>query len=63
MKILIIITLLILSSCMVSKKVFNAKIDEMQKQIDSKLPRYEFNMKERLIREAIKNIQEEIKKD
>jgi hypothetical protein len=63
MKILIIITLLTLSSCMVSKKVFNAKIDEMQKQIDSKLPRYEFEMKERLIREAIKNIQEEIKKD
>jgi len=56
MKILIIITLLILSSCMVSKKVFNAKIDEMQKQIDSKVPRYEFEMKERLIREEIKNI-------
>tara|TARA_R110002012_G_scaffold121736_1_gene271389 strand:+ start:4044 stop:4184 length:141 start_codon:yes stop_codon:yes gene_type:complete len=41
---------------MVSKKVFNEKINEMQKQIDSKIPRYEFEMKERLIREEIKNI-------
>jgi len=56
MKILIIITLLTLNSCMVSKKVFNEKINEMQKQIDSKIPRYEFEMKERLIREEIKNI-------
>jgi len=56
MKILIIAMLLTLNSCIVSKKVFNAKIDEMQKQIDSKVPRYEFEMKERLIREEIKNI-------
>jgi hypothetical protein len=56
MRILIIVTLLTLNSCMVSKKVFNEKINEMQKQIDSKIPRYEFEMKERLIREEIKNI-------
>ena len=56
MRILIIVTLLTLNSCMVSKKVFNEKINEMQKQIDSKIPRYEFEKKERLIREEIKNI-------
>ena len=45
------------SSCVVSTKVFDTKMDEMQKQIDSKLPKYEFELKDQIIRQAIDKLQ------
>jgi hypothetical protein len=44
---------------MVSTKVFDTKMDEMQKQIDSKLPRYEFELKDKSLRRAIDNLQKD----
>ena len=45
MRILAILMILTFSSCMVSTKVFDAAILDLQGQIDSKLPRYEFELK------------------
>ena len=67
MKNLLLITVLFtFSSCIVSTKVFDTKMDEMQKQIDSKLPRYEFELKDQIIRQTIDGLQKDcckIKKD
>ena len=53
------ILLFTFSSCMVSTKVFDAAILDLQGQIDSKLPRYEFELKDRGIRQAIDNLQKD----
>ena len=57
-KLLFIVMILTLSSCMVSQKAFDSKCEELQNQIDSKLPRFEFETKDQLIRQAINNLQE-----
>ena len=57
--IFLITILLILNSCMVSTKVFDAAVLDLQNQIDSKLPRYEFELKDRGIRQAIDNLQKD----
>ena len=65
-KLLAILMILTLSSCMVSQKAFDSKIDEMQKQIDSKLPRYEFEVKDQILRQSINDLQKgccKVKKD
>ena len=60
MKNIFLITILLtLSSCMVSTKVFDAAILDLQGQIDSKLHRYEFELKDRGIRQAIDNLQKD----
>jgi peptidoglycan hydrolase CwlO-like protein len=60
MKNIFLITILLtLSSCVVSTKVFDATVSDLQNQIDSKLPRYEFELKDRGIREAIDNLQKD----
>ena len=65
-KLLAILMILTLRSCMVSQKAFDSKIDEMQKQIDSKLPRYEFEVKDQILRQSIDDLQKgccKVKKD
>lgn len=60
MKNIFLITILLtFSSCMVSTKVFDAAVLDLQNQINSKLPRYEFELKDRGIREAINNLQKD----
>ena len=60
MKEFFLITLLFtFSSCMVSTKVFDATVLDLQNQIDSKLPRYEFELKDRGIRQAIDDLQKD----
>ena len=60
MKNIFLITILLtFSSCMVSTKVFDAAILDLQGQIDSKLPRYEFELKDQSIRQAIDNLQKD----
>tara|TARA_R100000482_G_C5027053_1_gene102349 strand:- start:267 stop:494 length:228 start_codon:yes stop_codon:yes gene_type:complete len=60
MKNIFLITILLtLSSCMVSTKVFDAAVLDLQNQIDSKLPRYEFELKDQSIRQAIDNLQKD----
>jgi len=60
MKEFFLITLLFtFSSCMVSTKVFDAAVLDLQGQIDSKLPRYEFELKDQSIRQAIDNLQKD----
>ena len=64
--IFIITILLTLSSCVVSTKVFDATVSDLQDQIDSKLPRYEFELKDQIIRQTIDGLQKDcckIKKD
>ena len=56
-KIFLITILLTLSSCMVSTKVFDATISDLQDQIDSKLPKTEFELKDQGIRQAIDDLQ------
>ena len=56
MRILIIAIILTLSSCVVSQKVFDKEVLNLQNQIDSKLPIFEFELKERIIRESIKKL-------
>ena len=60
-KLLFIVMILTLSSCMVSTKVFDAKINEMQKQLDSQ--QTEFRLKEELLREQVNNLWKEVEKD
>mgnify|MGYP001269835588 FL=1 len=65
-KLLFLFMILTLSSCMVSTKVFDAKCQELQKQIDSKLPRYEFEVKDQILRQSINDLQKgccKVKKD
>ena len=58
MKNIFLITILLtFSSCMVSTKVFDAAVLDLQNQIDSKLPRYEFELKDQIIRQAIDDLQ------
>ena len=56
-KIFLITILLTLSSCVVSTKVFDATILDLQDKIDSKLPKAEFELKDQGIRQAIDNLQ------
>ena len=56
-KLLFILMILTLSSCMVSTKVFDATVLDLQGQIDSKLPKVEFELKDQGIRQAIDNLQ------
>ena len=58
-QVFLITILLTLSSCVVSTKVFDATILDLQDKIDSKLPRYEFELKDQAIREAIDNLQKD----
>tara|TARA_B100000902_G_C27303559_1_gene914156 strand:+ start:193 stop:411 length:219 start_codon:yes stop_codon:yes gene_type:complete len=55
MRILAIIMILTLSSCMVSQKTFDSKCADLQNQIDGKVERFEFQTKDELLRGAIKN--------
>ena len=58
MKNIFLITILLtLSSCMVSTKVFDATISDLQDQINSKLPKTEFELKDQGIRQAIDDLQ------
>ena len=66
MRIIAILMILTLSSCMVSQKAFDSKCQELQKQIDSKLPRYEFEVKDQVVRQSINDLQKgccKVKKD
>ena len=56
-KLLFIVMILTLSSCLVSTKVFDATVSDLQDKIDSKLPRYEFELKDQIIRQAIDDLQ------
>ena len=56
-QVFLITILLTLSSCVVSTKVFDATILDLQDKIDSKLPRYEFELKDRGVRQAIDDLQ------
>ena len=58
-QIFLITILLILSSCVVSTKVFDTTISDLQDKIDSKLPRYEFELKDQSVRRAINNLQKD----
>ena len=58
-KVFLITILLTLSSCMVSTKVFDATVSDLQDKIDSKLPRYEFELKDQSIRQAIDNLEKD----
>ena len=53
MRIISIIMILTLSSCVVSTKVFDETILDLQNQIDSKVPRYEFETKDQILRGTI----------
>ena len=54
MKNIFLITILLtLSSCMVSTKVFDATVSDLQGQIDSKLPKVEFELKEQLMKQVV----------
>ena len=60
MKNIFLITILLtFSSCMVSTKVFDATVSDLQDKIDSKLPKYEFELKDQSIRQAIDNLQKD----
>ena len=56
-KLLAILMILTFSSCMVSTKVFDATVSDLQGQIDSKLPKVEFELKDQGIRQAIDDLQ------
>ena len=58
-QITLIIILLTLNSCVVSTKVFDATVSDLQDKIDSKLPRYEFELKDQSLRRAINNLQKD----
>ena len=58
-KIFLITILLTLSSCMVSQKTFDTTVSDLQDKIDSKLPKYEFELKDQSIRQAIDNLQKD----
>lgn len=58
-KIFLITILLTLSSCMVSQKTFDATVLDLQNQIDLKLPKVEFELKDQGIRQAIDNLQKD----
>jgi peptidoglycan hydrolase CwlO-like protein len=65
-KLLAILMILTFSSCMVSTKVFDATVSDLQNQIDSKLPRSEFEYKDQLVRQAFDEVQKnccEVKTD
>ena len=58
-KLFILIITITLTSCVVSTKVFDATVSDLQDKIDSKLPRYEFELKDQSIRQAIDNLQKD----
>ena len=58
MKNIFIITILLtLSSCMVSQKTFDTTVSDLQNQIDLKLPKSEFELKDQSIRQVINDLQ------
>ena len=60
MKNIFLITILLtLSSCMVSQKTFDTTVSDLQNQIDLKLPKSEFELKDQSIRQAIDNLQKD----
>ena len=58
-KLFILIIAITLTSCVVSTKVFDATVSDLQDKIDSKLPKYEFELKDQSIRQAIDNLQKD----
>ena len=58
-KLFILIIAITLTSCVVSTKVFDATVSDLQDKIDSKLPRYEFELKDQVIRQAIDELQKD----
>ena len=54
---LIITILLTLSSCMVSQKTFDTTVLDLQNQINLKLPKSEFELKDQSIRQVINDLQ------
>ena len=56
-QIFIITILLTLSSCMVSQKTFDTTVSDLQNQIDLKLPKSEFELKDQSIRQVINDLQ------
>tara|TARA_R100001443_G_C3321409_1_gene170132 strand:- start:707 stop:955 length:249 start_codon:yes stop_codon:yes gene_type:complete len=58
-KLFILIIAITLTSCVVSTKVFDATVSDLQDKIDSKLPRYEFELKDQSIRQAIDNLEKD----
>ena len=56
-KIFLITILLTLSSCMVSQKTFDTTVSDLQNQIDLKLPKSEFQLKDQSIRQVINDLQ------
>ena len=56
-KIFLITILLTLSSCMVSQKTFDTTVSDLQNQIDLKLPKSEFELKDQSIRQVINDLQ------
>ena len=60
MKNLFLITMLFtFSSCMVSTKVFDATVSDLQNQIDLKLPKSEFELKDQSTRQAINDLRKD----
>ena len=58
MKNIFLITILLtLSSCMVSQKTFDTTVSDLQNQIDLKLPKSEFELKDQSIRQVINDLQ------
>ena len=58
-KLFILIIAITLTSCVVSTKVFDTTVSDLQDKIDSKLPRYEFELKDQSLRRAIDNLQKD----
>ena len=56
-KIFLITILLTFSSCMVSQKTFDTTVSDLQNQIDLKLPKSEFELKDQSIRQVINDLQ------
>ena len=56
-KIFLITILLTLSSCMVSQKTFDTTVLDLQNQINLKLPKSEFELKDQSIRQVINDLQ------
>ena len=56
-KLLFIVMILTLSSCMVSQKTFDTTVSDLQNQIDLKLPKSEFELKDQSIRQVINDLQ------
>ena len=56
---ILIIIVLTLSSCMVSQKTFDTTVSDLQNQIDLKLPKSEFELKDQSTRQAINDLRKD----